>query len=250
VIYQGIDAIDHVFSSKNFLHEWQQHVARYGAGNNRTDLRLSAAFVGPLLGPLGEEGGGFNLRGPSSIGKSTVLIAAGSVWGGLASSGNGALPSNALEVSAFSTMRLCCAWTNWRNSLEADANTVAYMIANGMGKARANRAGQLRATALWRVLYLSTGEISLSDLAGRDSKGTKRSAAGQEVRVLDIEADAGKGMGLFEELHDAPSPEALSRKDQERAHIAYGSAGPAFVERLSDDKDAHLDLPHVKLLTL
>jgi putative DNA primase/helicase len=94
---------------------------------------------------------------------------------------------------------------------QADANTVAYMIANGMGKARANRAGQLRATALWRVLYLSTGEISLSDLAGRDSKGTKRSAAGQEVRVLDIEADAGKGMGLFEELR-RPSPEALSRK--------------------------------------
>jgi putative DNA primase/helicase len=58
VIYQGIDAIDHVFSSKSFLHEWQQHVARYGAGNNRTDLRPSAAFVGPLLGPLGEEGGG------------------------------------------------------------------------------------------------------------------------------------------------------------------------------------------------
>lgn len=240
VIYQGLDAIDHVYSSNSLLHEWQQHVARYGAGNKRLIFALAAAFVGPLLAPLGEEGGGFNLRGPSSIGKSTVLHAAGSVWGSPSFIRQWRATGNAIEGICLQHNETLLCLDELAQLDPREANTIAYMIANGLGKARSNRSGHLRATASWRVLYLSTGEISLSDLAGRDSKGAKRSAAGQEVRVLDIEADAGKGMGLFEELHDAPSPEALSRKIKEGASLAYGSAGPAFVERLTGDKDAHL----------
>jgi hypothetical protein len=45
-------------------------------------LAISAAFAGPLIGPCSAEGGGIHFRGPSSIGKSTALHVAGSVWGG------------------------------------------------------------------------------------------------------------------------------------------------------------------------
>lgn len=40
------------------------------------------AFAASLLQPLGEESGGFNLYGGSSMGKTTAQIVAGSVWGG------------------------------------------------------------------------------------------------------------------------------------------------------------------------
>jgi putative DNA primase/helicase len=39
----------------------------------------------------------------------------------------------------------------------------------------------------------------------------RRNPAGQEVRILDIEADAGAGLGLFNTLHDAASGDSLSR---------------------------------------
>lgn len=241
VIYQGPDALDHVYRVNGLLRDWQEQVARYGPGNNQLIFAICCAFVGPLLSLLKEEGGGINLRGPSSIGKSTAIVAAGSVWGGLSFVRQWRATMNALEGICLQHNDTLLCLDELAQLDERDSKVVAYMIANGMGKARATRSGQLRAAAQWCVLFLSTGEISLADHAGRDSRGAKRSAAGQEVRVLDIEADAGAGMGLFEVLHDAASPEALSRKIKEGASNAYGSAGPAFVERLCHDKDAYVE---------
>ena len=44
---------------------------------------LCAAFAGPLLPKLDIEAGGFHLVGCSSVGKTTLLDVAGSVWGGV-----------------------------------------------------------------------------------------------------------------------------------------------------------------------
>lgn len=232
VIYQGPGAFDHAYRSMGTLAEWQQNVARFGVGNTRLALALSAAFVGPLLGLLGEEGGGVNFRGPSSIGKTTVLTAAGSVYGSPAFVRQWRATSNGLEgVCVQHNETLLC--LDELAQLDAkEAGSVAYMLANGMGKARAGRSGALRAPARWKVMFLSSGEISLGDLAGRDARGQRRSAAGQEVRILDVEADAGAGLGLFEVLHDAPSPEVLARRIKDGAGTYYGVAGPAFLERI------------------
>ena len=43
---------------------------------------LCAAFAAPLLHHTRSESGGYHFVGPSSTGKSTALIVAGSVWGG------------------------------------------------------------------------------------------------------------------------------------------------------------------------
>jgi putative DNA primase/helicase len=79
VVYQGSAALDHDFRSAGTLEDWQDSVARLGAGNTRLAISLCAAFVGPLLEAVGAEGGGLHLRGQSSIGKSTALLAAASV---------------------------------------------------------------------------------------------------------------------------------------------------------------------------
>lgn len=50
------------------------------------------------------------------------------------------------------------------------------------------------------ILFLSTGEISLGDKLAEDGR---RVTAGQQVRVIDLQADAGAGLGLFETLHGA-----------------------------------------------
>lgn len=51
-------------------------------------------------------------------------------------------------------------------------------------------------------MFLSTGEISLAD---KMTEIGKRPRAGQEVRLVDIPADAGAGHGIFENLHGAAS---------------------------------------------
>jgi putative DNA primase/helicase len=237
VIYQGAEAFDHAYRTKGDLSGWQNNIARLCVGNSRMILAIAAGFVGPLLTLLGEEGPGINLRGPSSIGKSTALIAAASIWGPAAFVRQWRATANGLEgVCVQHNETLLC--LDELAQLDArEAGHVAYLIANGMGKARANRSGALRSPFQWKVPFLSSGEISLADLAGRDARGTKRSAAGQEVRILDCEADAGMGLGLFETLHDAPSAEALARSIKDGAAQTHGTAGPAFVERIIASSD-------------
>jgi len=236
VIYQGPAAFDHAYRSAGDLRDWQDNVGKYGVGNSRIAVALSAAFVGPLLDLINAEGGGLNLRGPSSIGKSTALFAAASVWGPHGFVRQWRATSNGLEGVAVQHNETLLCLDELGQLDPKEAGSVAYMLANGMGKARANRSGSLKSPAHWRIMFLSSGEIGLADLASRDGRG-RRSAAGQEVRILDIEADAGAGLGLFEALHGLPSAEALARTIKEGAALCYGTAGPAFVEKVCHRRD-------------
>ena len=230
VIFQNANAHDHAYHEAGVLEEWQAGVACHGIGNSRLAVAISAAFVGPLLGLLGEEGGGLHFRGPSSIGKSTALIAAASVWG---------QPhryvrqwratANGLEGVAVQHSETLLCLDELGQLDPREAGGVAYLLANGSGKARAGRSGAARAPATWRAFFLSSGEIGLADLAVRDGRGTVRPGAGQEIRILDIEADAGKGLGLFDAVGGAASAEQLARTVKDAAGVSYGAAGPAFV---------------------
>ena len=106
------------------------------------------------------------------------------------------------------------------------------MLANGQGKSRANKSGALRPNYEWRVIFLSTGEISLSS---KIAENGKRSTAGQEVRVIDIPADAGQGMGIFEKLHGFSRPDLLADalKDANARH--YGHAARVFIAEIVKD---------------
>jgi len=237
VIYQGPAAFDHQYRSAGDLKDWQDGVAKYGVGNSRVAVALSAAFVGPLLDLIGEEGGGLNFRGPSSIGKSTALFAAASVWGPHGFVRQWRATSNGLEGVAVQHNETLLCLDELGQLDPKEAGSVAYMLANGMGKARAARTGALKSPAHWRIMFLSSGEISLADLAKQDGRG-RRSAAGQQVRILDVEADAGAGFGLFEALHGLSSAELLARTIKDGAALHYGTAGPAFVEAVCARRDA------------
>jgi putative DNA primase/helicase len=76
-------AIEHGrFKPHGSLPQWQEQIGRYIAGNSRLTLFACAAFAAPLLKLASEkEGGGFHLYGGTSVGKSTALEVAASIWG-------------------------------------------------------------------------------------------------------------------------------------------------------------------------
>lgn len=82
VIFQGLNAQSRDYSVSGSLEEWKAHVSSLCQGNSRLMLGVSAAFAAPMLHLLNFEGGEFHFRWPSSIGKSTILNVASSVWGG------------------------------------------------------------------------------------------------------------------------------------------------------------------------
>jgi len=231
--------LDNPYRRQGTLEEWKREIGEKCVGNSRLALAVSCAFAGPLIGPLGGEGGGVHLRGGSSIGKSTAMELAGSVWGGggiRGFSNSWRSTDNALEATAVShsDALLCLDEIG-----EADPRTVgatAYMLANGIAKGRATRSGGARKIPTWRVLFLSTGEISLADKMAEDGRG-RRAMAGQSVRVIDIAADAGAGLGAFENLHGEADGDVFSRKLVAATKRYYGEPAHVFLERLVSDRD-------------
>jgi putative DNA primase/helicase len=236
-VWQPHSRISHAYRTTGTLDGWRTLVAGPAAGNSRLVLALAIAFAAPLLELLGLEGGGFHVRGPSSTGKTTLLRVAGSVWGGGGLDGYARrwrTTANGLEgVASLHCDSLLCldelAETEGR-----DAYRAAYMLANGQGKQRAGLAGEARQPQTWRLLFLSTGELSLAEKVAEDGR---RATAGQEVRVIDIAADAGAGLGLFESLHGAPDPDAFARRLRDGTGAHYGHPVRAYLKALGDDLD-------------
>lgn len=227
--YQASAAEGVRFGCAGTLEGWRARVAAPCAGNSRLVLGLAASFAAPCLGLLDAEGGGLHFRGGSSAGKTTALLAAASTWGPPEFVRTWRATDNALEgIAALHTDMLLC--LDELGELPPKvAGATAYMLANGAGKGRARRDGSTRAPVRWRVLFCSTGEIGLADLI---AEAGGRTRAGQEVRVIDIPADPGVGLGLFERLSEGLSAGAFADALKDGAAAHYGHAGKAFVTRL------------------
>jgi uncharacterized protein (DUF927 family) len=221
------------------LAEWNEAVARLAVGNSRLAFALSVALAAPLVALVNAEGGGFHLRGGSSLGKTTALQAAGSVWGGGGLQGwcrSWRNTDNSLEAVAVAHCDLLLCLDEMGQATPETVAASAYMLANGAGKGRAARDGGARRIAAWRVLFLSTGEAGLVAMLAEARGGPRMVRAGQEVRVLDIPAEAGP-LGLFDTLQGFPSGGALADAVKAGAARCYGTAGRAWLERLAVDPE-------------
>ena len=107
------------------------------------------------------------------------------------------------------------------------------MLGNGVGKARADSLGNARPTLKWKVPIISAGEISIAE---KLAEGGLEAKAGQEMRLLDIQAD-GRRFGAFDDLHGAADGSVFSNSLKTATQTAFGTAGPAFVEALLRNRE-------------
>lgn len=237
VILEAADTLEHAFRQRGTLAEWQARIARLALGNSRLVFAIATAFAGPLLKIADEQGGGWHLRGGSSSGKSTALAVAGSVWGGGGVSGfvrSWRATDNGLEALAALHSDALLALDEFGEIDARSAAAASYMLANGVGKARAGRDGHGRPRHSWRVMLISSGEIGLVEKLAEIGQ---KAAAGIAVRVVEIPADAGSGQGLFEDLHGASSAAAFATQLKAATGEEFGTAAPAFLRLLVQDID-------------
>ena len=215
------------------VEDWRSAVARRCIGNSRLVCAVSSAFAAPLLVLASEENGGFHFVGSSRTGKTTILRTAASVWGGGGINGylrSWRATSNGLESIAESHCDTLLCLDEMGQVEAREAGEIAYMLANGFGKGRARRDGSARSPAQWRLLFLSSGEVSLAD---KMAEIGRRSRAGQEVRLVDVPADAGAGLGAFEELHGAPSSGAFAEELRQATEQYCGVPARRFLHLLT-----------------
>lgn len=234
VVYQNTNSVEPAYHVAGTVKDWRDSIARLAYGNSRLMFSISCAFAPTLAAILGESSGGFHLCGSSSSGKSTALKTAASVWGppetysrlwrstangleGLASIHNDGL----LILDELSQMD------------PKEAGECACLLANGQGKTRALKCGAARQSNRWRLFFLSAGEESLSALM---AKVGQRCNAGQEIRLADFEADAGKNMGIFETLYDGFSPAKMAVRLNDATNRYHGAVGKEWLNTVVMNK--------------
>ncbi len=104
-----------------------------------------------------------------------------------------------------------------------------YALSNAAGKQRSARDGSLREPKSWRVMVVSSDELTIAQKIGED-RG-KRAKAGQEIRLLYIRADRGLGFGCFDHAGTDGNAAAFSKALKHAGISNYGTAGPEFVRR-------------------
>lgn len=225
------------------LQDWRENVAKPCIDNPLLIVAVSHAFAGPLLAPLNIEGGGLHLRGGSSSGKTTILTGGLSVWGKPDPS-DWSTTSNALEATLAAANSTFLAIDEIGSVSAKAAYDAAYMIGNGVGKARAKSNGSSAEIVKWRTSVLSTGEISLKEKLAEDGRGKQD---GQEVRLLDISADTRK-YSAFDCLHGFADASAFADSLKDATLKFHGTAGEAFVNRLFMNENVYTTAQN--LLTL
>ncbi|MBZ5562329.1 MAG: DUF927 domain-containing protein [Acidobacteriia bacterium] len=236
LVFQSPLDTQHFFNECGSLDEWTKNVGQLCSGNSRLVFLVSCAFAAPLLRLSKDDSGGFHLHGTSSTGKTTALLVAGSVWGG--GGRNGFVESwrttvNGLE--AFGDLHNdslgCLDEISQLDSREATESL--YLLANGQGKQRMTKTLGLRQRLSWTTLFISSGEITLSQ---HSESGGKHTRAGADIRLVNISADAGAQMGIFEDLHGFESSEALSRHLRDASKMFYGKPIRRFLEYVTGNR--------------
>lgn len=217
------------------LDDWNTNIARKCIGNPYLLFAMATALAGPLLKPARLESGGIHFFGQSSRGKTTAAQVAASVWG------CGADPADAPDRSYLQR------WNATANALEGlsaahndgilvldeihtcsakDFGGVVYNLFGGKGKNTLTRDRQLRTPRTWRLLCLSTGEISSQQ---KIEETQSRANAGQLLRMIDIPINDAVII-CTHGLEAQAFVKALKRSCGEY----YGTAGPAFISAVID----------------
>lgn len=236
IVYQPEHYTENVYTQKGTLEEWRSELCKPLAEQTRIAFALSVGFSGQLLELLGHKGAIFHIIGGSTMGKSIGMKVACSIWGNPESfCDTWRSTDNGLEAKAVSRNDcIICLDEISQGNPKAVAQST-YMIINGKAKTRAKSSGGNRADPEWRLMGLSNGEKTLTTYL---SEAGITVNAGQLVRLIHIDADAGKGYRSFDSI-------VMGNSGSEQASIIaslyqqyYGVAGIAWLEHLTQDKQS------------
>jgi hypothetical protein len=190
-------------------------------------ITILASLAAPLLRPLNAPNFGVHLSGDSSRGKTTKLVVASSVYGDPRNdhwlgSWNASATAIELRASTLCDLPLCFDEVGAGDRFAIDRTI--YMLINGSGKSRADRAITLRKTPVWRTVVLSTGEHELA---------SQTANTGAQVRIIQFRVS---GFGTFGAAEVDSLREACERNS--------GQVGRKWIETITsiDDWNPYLEI--------
>ena len=233
-----------IIKTRGTLEDWQRVNAEIAPHSMRLSFAVAAALAAPVLPIVGDMSRIFHFYGQSSGGKTSLMLAAASVWGDktFKRSWDTTKAAPAALAKMYNNLPLIFDELKAARDVVKD---VGYMIGNGQDRSRSDRNGNAREARTWSLYALSSGEGSLAEIKSQNCRGMDTGVAtGELVRFINIPAQADENdaeKGVFESFPEGLTAEG--RRDWVEAHCgafpAYGTAGVAFLRRLMDDIKNH-----------
>ena len=239
LLYDNENARDCKLKAAGAISDWQREIASYCEGNPLLTLAVSLAFTGPLVSLMGlSENVGFHFYGDSSLGKSTLMNVACSVYGKPSEfKGSWRTTDNALEDTAalHSDMLLALDELNEANPLTIEG--IIYMVGNGKGKNRSGPDYAKKKTQRWNLAFLSNGEKTIDDYLGSIGKSVN---GGVHMRFLSLPASQHedealkKRNGIYTDTHNFINGAALSDHLNKACEKYHGEPFLEFIKQLTN----------------
>jgi DNA primase catalytic core len=212
----GDERLARALRQEGNIDDWKRGIRRC-IDYPRVMFLIYASFTTPLLEILDAPNFIIDNWGLTSIGKTTVMEIAASVWG---------LPIKELggiiiawDATKVSIERLACLFNylpifldDSQTANEKVIATILYMLANGVGRLRGALKGTQK-TSNWRTIAFSTGERRLSEVTEYE---------GAKARIISLYGPPFKTEDQAELIHNIKAD----------IHSNFGIAGPMFVEEL------------------
>lgn len=217
-----------VIRSEGNLKSWQQRMA--SANTPMNIFLLSAGLSNVFFGVLDVEPFGLHIFGASSSGKTNAVRAVAGLWGD--SSAHGKTYINKWGSTDNGLELLCAARSGLPLTLDeirqfkGNFEAVAYQILDGVGKTRMKGNLQQAEQWKWKIILISTGELSTADIT---TKSGGDIFTGAQIRLLDLPIE-----GFLKRSDVIMTSE---QADQFRTSLGhdFGLAGPEFVRQLQDE---------------
>lgn len=239
VLFDGDEAAAPKYASKGTLKDWQDTVGKIAMYSYRISFCICAALASPLLNIVGMESGGFHFVGESSKGKTSAQRAAVSLFASAKKGGElktWRSTDNGVEGLAAGHNDLPLIFEEMNQANPKDLKEIIYMLANESGKNRMTKGTQVKDTASWRLIFISSGEKTATEYM---REANLKNEDGGEIRLANIPLDDGE-MGIFDSLPDGVDAKTLAEKLQAITESKYyGTAGPEFISRLVADIKQH-----------
>lgn len=234
------------------LPDWKKTIGALARGNSRLMFVICAALLGPVLDIFGMAPIGFSLVDSSSIGKTTALKVAGSVYGcAIHRRDLGYIKILASTIEGIEKFARAAndglLLLDETRGLGTDKELgklmarIVMRLGEGVEKTRPNCTGLREA---WRVVFLVSSNRPVAEmfqLARLEFDDAYR------TRLSEIKADADCGYGVFENLHGAPSAVAFVKELENLIQQHFGSAMNAFLRRLVYDRKNRPNTLHQRL---
>jgi hypothetical protein len=180
------------FVRRGSLDDFKRRIYPLAKKNPLITFILAYAFLAPFLKKNKILNFGLHLYGESSIGKTSLLNMAASIWGAPVEKWNGT--AIGLEDVAYRYKDTLLCLDEIHQMKNSQLPQVIYMLGNGGGRIRMQSKEIFKSRDPFYINFLSSGESSIQERLKEDFTG------GQAVRVIDINCQ--RNCGIFDHSVD------------------------------------------------